>query len=348
MILFLTIMAVAILAVLVWLVVYVVREATRLKTTTESLQQQLAQFKEGGFDRLISEKLALLTQRADESRREVLEHQQRATKAAEEFSRSLGTVTAQISTLRDLQTRVGELNDLLKPQQLRGELGEVIVRTLIADKLPRAQYEEEYTFADGKKVEFVIKLNERLIPIDSKLQLEDFKRMREAADERPRQAARTDFKRKVKQKIDEVKAYIRPEEGTFNFALMVIPSEAVFYDLIAGKDFTEESGLYDYARSVNVFLVSPLTFWAYLTALAQGLHGLEIERHSGEILASLQTLAGAVRSFASAEFRLVGEHLRNASTKYDDAKDRLRDITEILTSLERAEAPQLMKGGTPA
>ncbi|MBI4003462.1 MAG: DNA recombination protein RmuC [Candidatus Omnitrophica bacterium] len=343
----LAMMAAMMLAGLAWLAIYIVREATRLKTTTESLQQQLAQFKEGGFDQLIREKLALLTQRADESRREVLEHQQRAAKAAEEFNKSLGAVTAQISTLRDLQARVGELNDLLKPQQLRGELGEVIVRTLIADKLPKAQYEEEYAFADGKKVEFVVRLNDRLIPIDSKLQLEDFKRVREATDERQRQTFRTEFKRTVKQKIDEVKAYIRPEEGTFNFALMVIPSEAVFYDLIAGKDFTEESGLYDYARSVNVFLVSPLTFWAYLTALAQGLHGLEIERRSGEILASLQTLAGAIRSFAGAEFRLVGEHLRNASTKYDDAKDRLRDITETLTSLERAEAPQLMEGGTP-
>lgn len=341
----LTMMAAVILAGLAWLVIYIVREATRLKTTTESLQQQLAQFKEGGFDRLIREKLALLTQRADESRREVLEHQQRAAKAAEEFNKSLGAVTEQISTLRDLQTRVGELNDLLKPQQLRGELGEVIVRTLIADKLPKAQYEEEYAFADGKKVEFVIKLNDRLIPIDSKLQLEDFKRVREATDERQRQACRTEFKRTVKQKIDEVKAYIRPEEGTFNFALMVIPSEAVFYDLIASKDFTEESGVYDYARSVNVFLVSPLTFWAYLTALAQGLHGLEIERRSGEILASLQTLAGAIRSFAGAEFRLVGEHLRNASTKYDDAKDRLQAIEQHLTTLERAETPQLTERG---
>jgi len=339
---------IALVGAVVWLIVYVVREATTLKTTAELLQGQLAQFKEGGFDRLVNQKLTSLTERASQEmeareqlirrgREELLEQQRRATTAAEEFSRNLGAVTTQVSGLKDLQVKVGELNDLLKPQQLRGELGEVIVRNLIADKLPRGQYEEDYAFADGKKVEFVIKLNNQWIPVDSKLQLEDYKRMRDAADEKQRQSARTEFKRKVKQKLDEVAAYIRPREGTWNFALMVVPSEAVYYDLVAAKDFVEQGGLYDYGRTLNVFLVSPLTFWAYITAIAQGLHGLEIERRAEEILASLQTLSADIRGFASSEFRLIGEHLRNANVKYEEAHDRLRDIEQELTSIERMD-----------
>ena len=326
-------------------VTHLIKKATILETTATGLQNELTQFKQGGFGKLVKAELAILTQKAAdelESREkqiqqghvELLEQQRQATVAAQQIHTGLGAVTTQLQGLKGLQVQVGELNDLLKPQQLRGELGEVIARTLISDKLPKSQYEEDYTFSDGKKVEFVIRLNNKLIPVDSKLQLEDFKRMREAPDDR-RQALRTEFKRNIKQKIDEVKNYVRPGEGTFNFALMIIPSEAVYYDIVANKDFIEEGGLYDYARTQNVFLVSPLTFWAYLTAIAQGLHGLEIERRAEEILASLHTLSSRIQDFSTNDFRLLGEHLRNAKTKYDDAKERLDDIQEGLVTLKR-------------
>lgn len=327
---------------------YATEQGAALKAVSESLNLELRQFKEGGFDRLIGEKLTALTQKATqelearerlikEGRAELFQQQERYTKAAEAFNQSLGKVVSQLSGLTDLQGKVGELNDLLKPQQLRGELGEVIVRNLLADKLPK-QYEEEHTFSDGKKVEFAIRLSDKLIPVDSKLQLEDYKRLREA-DERQRPALRTEFKRKVRQKIDEVKQYIRPQEGTANFALMVIPSEAVFYELVASKDFTEDGGLYEYAQAQHVFLTSPLTFWAYLTTIAQGLKGLEIEHRAEEVLASLQSLAAQIRNFVQEEFRKLGGHLRNASSQYDQAEKALKDVEQSLTNLERIGAP---------
>ena len=305
------------------------------------------------FNKLIAEKLTLLTDKATQelasrekviadAQKKLVEEEQKAANAAREFQKSFGVVTTKIDGLKELQTEVGELNDLLKPQQLRGELGEVIVRNLLADKLPK-QYEEEYTFSDGKKVEFVIRLNQKLIPVDSKLQLEDFKRMREV-DERQRQALRVEFKRKVKQKIDEVKQYIRPEEGTMNFALMVIPSEAVFYELVASKDFTEDGGLYEYAQVQHVFVTSPLTFWAYLTTIAQGLKGLEIEHRAEEVLSKLQTLTADIRNFAHDEFRKVGVHLRNATAQYDEAERTLRDVEQGLGTLERMESTTQQEG----
>lgn len=333
---------------LVALLIYVVREAAVLKTTAASLQSELEQFKTKSVDELIRVRLADFESAAKkqlDDRERILKqqdsaiHQQRqeALQHLTEIHKAFGTVQAQMQGLRDLQPQIGELNNLLKPQQLRGELGEVIVRNLLADKLPK-QYEEEHTFSDGKKVEFAIRLSDKLIPVDSKLQLEDYKRLREA-EERQRPALRTEFKRKVRQKIDEVKQYIRPQEGTTNFALMVIPSEAVFYELIANNDFTEAGGLYDYAQSQHVFLTSPLTFWAYLTTIAQGLKGLEIEHRAEEVLASLQRLAAQIRGFIQEEFRKLGMHLHNASSQYDQAEKALKDVEQSLTSMERIGAP---------
>lgn len=317
---------------------YATEQGAALKATSETLALELRQFKEGGFDALVREKLQALQEEAT-SRDTLLKDQQtRATQALSGFHEKVGQIAAQIESLGELQAKVGQLNDLLKPQQLRGELGEVIVRSLIADKLPPGQFEEDYAFADGKRVEFAIRLSNKMIAVDSKLQLDAYKRMREATDERQRHTCRTEFKREVKRKVDEVAQYIRPEEGTHNFALMVIPSEAVYYDLIGHKDFLDESGLYDYARAHNVFIVSPLTFWAYLTALAHGLRGLEIGRRAEEILAGLQSLSGKIRDLARGEFNILGTHLKNARSQYDEAQRKLQDIDEQLRSLERLQS----------
>jgi len=323
------------------LVLYLVTTAVRLKATTESLHVLIGE-KLNAMEKLTSQQLAAREQLIAQLATERLAQERKAATAVNQFKEDLGMVKSQLIGLEQLQGKVGELNDLLKPQQLRGELGEVIVRTLLADKLPHGQYEENYTFANGKQVEFVIRLNDKLIPIDSKLQLEDYKRLREAPEER-RASLRAEFKRKIKQKIDEVKEYIRPTEGTYNFALMVIPSEAVYYDVVANKDFVEPDGLYGYARAQNVFLVSPLTFWAYVAALAHGLHGLEIERHAEEILARLNTLVDGLVSWYEDEFKVLGGHLRNAANKYTDAKERLETLQGELQVLKRLDANQPME-----
>lgn len=332
--------AVLIIGGLLSLLIYAVRQAALLKASAAELGRELQEFKTRSFDALIRAKLEPF-ERAVQAREHLLQQQEAALSAQRQealqkitaIHQGFGEVRTKIGQLSELQDKVGELNDLLKPQQLRGELGEVIVRNLLADKLPK-QYEEDHTFSDGKKVEFAIRLGDKLIPVDSKLQVEAYKRLREAPESQ-RAALRTEFKRTVRQKIDEVQQYIRPQEGTYNFALMVVPSEAVFYELVASKDFTEDGGLYAYAQTQHVFLTSPLTFWAYLVTIAQGLKGLEIEHRAEEVLASLQTLAGQVRSFAQEEFRKVGVHLRNANSQYDQAEKALKDVEQALTTVER-------------
>ena len=170
--------------VLIALLVYVVREAAVFKTTAELMRDKLEAI-ESAATRQVEERERVIRQKDEELSRQRRDTIQQISAIHEGF----GTVKTQIEGLTQLQGKVGELNDLLKPQQLRGELGEVIVRNLLNDKLPK-QYEEEYTFSDGKKVEFAIRMNDRLIPVDSKLQLEDYKRLRDA-DERQRPALRT-------------------------------------------------------------------------------------------------------------------------------------------------------------
>jgi len=335
----------------------IARYLFNVMSRASQLIEKINEFEKTGLDELIGKKLATFeaeVKRELEAREkllraaheEITEEERKAREAAERFHEAIGAVQKEIEALRDLKPSVSELTDLLKPQQLRGELGEVIVRALIQDKLAGDQYVENFTFSDGKQVEFVIRLNTRLIPVDSKLPLDDFKRMREATDERQRHLYRNEFKRTLKREIDKVKEYIRPEEGTFNFAIMVIPSEAVFYEVIAGKEFREGDGIYQYAISQQVFLTSPNTFWANLTAIQQGLRGVEIERHAEQILAYLQTLANDIRNFSKDEFEVLGKHLKDAWSKFTDAERILRNIQDDLAKLERLEQrPAMTSGG---
>lgn len=300
---------------------------------------------------LIRQQVTQLTQRLThdlEQRQQQQQHNElKAASAAQRLQEDFGAVKTHIANLQGLQREVTELNNLLKPQQVRGKLGEFMVGLTISDLLPQGHYAENHTFADGKQVEFVLKLSDRLIPVDAKLPLDAYKRMRDTSDPSQRQAARSEFKRVVRKKIDEVKDYIRPQEGTFSFAVMVIPSEAVYYDLIAGEDFTADGGLDGYARERSIFLTSPNTFWAYVVTIAQGLRGLEIGRQAEQILASLQSLAGKIHSFTQDDFRTLGGHLADATKKYDEAKRRLHDMDEEARMLERAESKPLEQIGEP-
>src|SRR5213075_2926024 len=150
------------------------------------------------------------------------------------------------------------------------------------------------------------------IPIDSKFPLDNFNRLVEAESDDERTLAERQFARDVKQHIESIAAkYIRPDEGTYDFAFMYIPVEAVYYELACGKT----GALLEYAHERRVFPVSPTTFTAYLQVIAFGLKGLEFEQNAHEVIKDF----GSFRD----DFALVGKHLGNAQTKYVDAEKRL-------------------------
>ena len=264
----------------------------------------------------------------------------------ERFAQAVTEIGKDVEVFQELKQSLGDLGNLLKPQQFRGPLGEILVRELIRDKLPAAYLREQHAFRNGTRVDFAIELRGKLIPVDAKFPIENYKRVREAATEADQRRFRAEFRRDVKRHIDEVAQYIRPDEQTYNFAVMVIPSEGVYYEaIIREEDFTDDNGLYRYATARNVVAASPYTFWALLTVIEQGLRGFEISKQAERILQAMQVMTRDIQKFSQGEFRLLGEHLKHASRNFDAATDTLKGL---LTRLELRETASLALVDEPA
>ncbi|MCM8831614.1 MAG: DNA recombination protein RmuC [Candidatus Omnitrophica bacterium] len=205
--------------------------------------------------------------------------------------------------------------DILKPTKTRGILGEFILENLIKDVLPKEVVFSQYVFKNGKKVDFVIKLQEGLLPIDAKFSLEVFKNYLTASDEEKERYKKV-LSDSIKLRIDETSTYILPDEGTLDFSLMYVPSEALYYFII------NETSLLEYAHKKKVFIVGPNTFYVYLKTIFIGFKALKIEEKAKEIYDNLNRLnEETVKLFQ--DYTVLGTHLRNASLKYDEVRKRL-------------------------
>ncbi|HUK13237.1 MAG TPA: DNA recombination protein RmuC [Thermoanaerobaculaceae bacterium] len=265
-----------------------------------------------------------------------------ATKVFGELKGQLGQVAEMAGRMEALGREIEELQGILKAPKLRGNLGESQLEEFLRQVLPPSAWETQHRFAGGQAVDAVIKLRDHLVPVDAKFPLESFQRMAAAGDDAARKAARKEFERSVKGRIDEIAdKYIRPGEGTFEFALMYIPAENVYYEVIIRDEALGEAGsLLAYATSRRVVPVSPNSFFAYLSTVATGLKGMQVEARAREILAELGRIQREFDRFAEA-FRLIGSHLGNAQRKYEDADKlavRLADRLQSVTGEERGAA----------
>src|SRR5215210_4938103 len=196
--------------------------------------------------------------------------------------RRLESATQMLERAKDL----ARLEQALRPPKARGGFGELLLENLLRDRLPPAAYEMQYTFDSGERVDAIVRAD-RSIPVDSKFPLDNFIRVVEAESDDERTLAERQFGRDVKQHIDAIASkYIRPDEGTYDFAFMYIPVEAVYYELACGKT----GALLSYAHERRVFPVSPTTFTAYLQVIALGLRGMQIEEHAHEVMAYVADL----------------------------------------------------------
>ena len=244
-----------------------------------------------------------------------LESASSTTKEIHERLGKLGQATVQMNErVRDL----ARLEQALRPPKARGGFGELLLGNLLRDRLPAHAFELQYTFAGGERVDAVIRV-ERLVPVDAKFPLDNFHRSIEAETDDERALHQKAFARDLKGHVDAIAAkYVRPEQGTYDFALMYLPAEAVYYELVCGAT----GSLYEYALDKRVFPVSPTTLVAYLQVIALGLKGLQIEQHAHEVMAYVAELHRDFGRFRD-DFDLVGKHLGNAQTKYSDAEKRL-------------------------
>jgi DNA recombination protein RmuC len=300
-----------------------------------------------GQSQALSQQLSALTTQVNDRLRESLEMVQRSQASVGErldsTARVVGDVHRGLGELREATAQVFEvgksvnqLHDILKAPKLRGGMGEFFLADLLTQVLPGEHVILQHGFRSGERVDAVIKLGDGLVPIDAKFPLEDFRRMLDAPDDEARARSRKAFVARVRKHVDDVASkYVLPDEGTFDFALMYIPAENVFYEAIV-RD--EASDLVAYALAKKVIPVSPNTLYAYLQAIVLGLKGLRIESRAQEVLEQLGRLTGDLDRLRE-DFRLVGKHLGNAQQAFSSAERRLDRFDQSLARATGDEPP---------
>ena len=236
-----------------------------------------------------------------------------------EIQRQIGEVQ---QAGKEMSQTAQTLEEILGSAKSRGSLGEVTLEKLLEDSLPVRQYERQYRFASGEIADAVIRLRDRkLMAIDSKFPLDAYRRIAEEGDE-----ARRAFVTAVKGHADAIaKKYIAPNEGTLDLALMFVPSESVFYELLMTSD--SKGQLLDaYCRERRVVAVSPNTLYANLQVIAMGLRGMQMEENAKRLLEALSGMEKQLEKFTD-KFGVLGTHLKNAAQSYSEA-DRLLEKTQ--------------------
>ncbi|HEX7228237.1 MAG TPA: DNA recombination protein RmuC, partial [Candidatus Binatia bacterium] len=233
---------------------------------------------------------------------------------------------------------IASLQEILRSPKLRGGLGEFFLEDLLAQVLPPQHFTTQYGFRSGEKVDAVIRLGSSLVPVDAKFPLENFKRIIDITVDGDQARAKRQFAADVKKHIDAIATkYILPDEGTYDFALMYIPAENVYYEIIIKDDSTEEKSLSYYAMSKRVIPVSPNCFYAYLQAIVLGLKGMTIEQRAKEIIECLSRLQGDFTRFRD-EFGVLGKHLGHAQSSYQNAEKRVEQLGQKLALANAGEA----------
>ena len=229
----------------------------------------------------------------------------------------IGNLLREVGQMSEIGRSMRDLQDFLQSPKLRGNIGEQVLKDLISQMLPPETYNFQHSFRSGQKVDAIIKTAQGLIPIDSKFPMENFRKMIKAEDKSDRNAAQKEFSRDVKKHVKDIAdKYILPDENTLDYALMYIPSEAVYYEITANI-----AELYDYAYDKRVFPVSPSTFYAFLRAVLVSLEGQKVERRAMAVMRELKGIKQESGKFGVA-LETLNRHITNA----------YNNMTAIMTS----------------
>lgn len=246
-----------------------------------------------------------------------------------QIQNQLGQVQEAGQAMHDTATK---LENILGGAKNRGTFGETTLERLLEDSLPPSQYTLQYGFRSGKTADAVIHLRDKkIMAIDSKFPLDAFQRL-EVEDEQSQKEARRDFINAVKRHADSIaEKYIVPDENTLELALMFVPSESVYYELLRSTD-SNKLALDAYCRTKKIVPVSPNTLYAHLSVIAMGLRGMQIEENAKRLSANLDGLRKHLDNF-SEPFEKLGKHLNNAQQSYAEAEKRLDKATNTLDNL---------------
>jgi len=288
----------------------------------------------------------ILHQRMDSLTQLILSQLKENKESAERSSLAFNQQTQNfVSGIVQLQEKVNNVQEsvkgvvsfqnIFKSPKLRGQWGETSLEAVMGQFFPKELYSVQHYFKNGEAVDAVLKLpNNQLLPIDSKFNWENFERMTQAEDEINRDIFRKNFLSDIKKKIDEIATkYIRPSEDTVDLALMYIPAEGVYYEIV---NQIKEADVSAYARSKKVILVSPNTFYLTLSAIQHWFRDVQITKQTQEIIKRLSWI-GKDAEKLDHSFKRLGKHLSDAKSSYDDSEQRLGMMVNRVQKVTGAE-----------
>ena len=293
----------------------------------------------------------LLDQKISDTNKNFLESQHNINKTVQtQFAQSLKTVTDVTEKLTKLDETNKQIvgfaqqlesleNILMSPKQ-RGILGEYFLENVLKNVLPPGSFAVQYKFNDGDIVDAVVFVKDKIIPIDSKFSLENYNKAVAAKDKEEREILENTFKSDLKKRIDETSKYIKPKEGTMDFAFMFIPSEGIYYDLLinqVGALKTNTHSLIEYAfKEKHVIIVSPTSFLAYLQTVMQGLRALQIEETAKEIRKRVEDLGKHLLAFDE-YYKKIGSQVATVVNTYNTGYKELNKIDKDVVHITGGE-----------
>src|SRR5438034_7038509 len=300
-----------------------------------SVQLQAAQQGMQGQVELLARSVGEL--RSDLSRSLGATEQQLASQAGTthrtltDLSRQLGSLGEQSQRIGELAKDIGSLQDLLRAPKARGGFGELLLERLLHDALPAGAYEVQYTYKDGSRVDAIVRYAGRIVPIDAKFPNETWTALANAEDPADRRAKKRAFLQQVRRHIDAVGRYVSPADGTIDFAVMYIPSESVYYDLVLREE-EGEPDLRAYCAVRKVIPASPNTLLAYLQVVSLGVRGLAMQERTRELQQGVAQVRREFERFVGLHDQL-GTHLDHAMKKFDETERALARASGAIEGL---------------
>ncbi len=258
-----------------------------------------------------------------------------ATKKIEEITKKLSSLEETNNKIKNIWEQLKWLEDILKNPKQRWILGEYFLENLLKNIFSPKDYSLQYKFSSWEIVDAVIFVRDKIIPIDSKFSLENYNNILSSKDDLEIEEYKKKFKNDLKLRIDETSKYIKPEEGTLDFAFMFIPSEAIYYDLLINKIWTWD--LLEYAfKKKKVIIVSPTSFYAYLQTVMQWLKAFEIEKKAKDIIKQVESLSKHLMAYENS-FSKLWNSLSISVNHYNNSLKEFKKIDKDITKITKKE-----------
>ncbi len=261
----------------------------------------------------------------------LMQNSQALNERLDNAARVISSVQKEIGEMSEIGRSMRELQEFLRSPKLRGNIGEQVLKELLGQMLPKSSFHLQYAFKNGTIVDAAIKTEAGIIPVDSKFPLEGYRKLQAAKTEAEKNAAEKQFVSDVKKHTDSIgKKYILTGEGTIDYALMYIPSEAVYYEII------NNVSLYEYSSSKRVLPVSPMTFYAYLRAILMGFEGQKISQKAHEILSSLKAIQTEFQKVDS-QMLTLSKHIHNSSNMMAEVQSGFGKLGQKISATNRLQ-----------